>query len=638
MTCAVHRVLFRCYAGQRAGVSIADVSWLLSLLLLCGPIGCGDRGRPAVMAPATSSPTASGHDPNEKDLQTTGMPAEYVGTKACVECHTSEHASYAETGHSRSFSTVDVSNQPEGGEFSHQESRRLYRVTKRDGNLWHQELAMIGDEPKHLSELPMRYAVGSGRFGQSYLAEADGFLVQSPITRYTSRREWAMSPGYDRAVHASFERIVSADCLFCHSGTYKSIDHNPFRARIEELAISCERCHGPGEQHVRKYSGREPDLSSNDTIVNPAELPRAAAEAVCSQCHLQGDAQVLVSRQPMEAFRPGMLIERFRLDYFRTTDSPQMTIVGHVEQMHRSDCWQKSDSLTCITCHKGHRHGEGGSSEKSTWYRSVCLQCHTLAGCSESMQTRQQKASDNCLQCHMPKSDTEVPHVAFTDHRIGLHSRADKHVSSTRKNALLTYQSTDHLSLPEQRRARGLAHMQLIRQSHTAQEHGYHKAQATRLLREAYKSGERDGDLLGALAELAWQDGDLTAAERLATDSLKTTRKVTSSGVQAIRILAGLRFRQSRFDEAAELYRQLVEARRDAKDWFYLGLAEQNCDRTEQAIAALHKSLEVSPWQAAAPSALAALYRLRGADNLAQEQIEWATLVKGMTPSPPNSR
>ena len=40
----------------------------------------------------------------------------------------------------------------------------------------------------------------------------------------------------------------------------------------------------------------------------------------------------------------------------------------------------------------------------------------------DRVQRLQKDAMDNCLTCHMPHSETKVRHVAFTHHRIGLHS------------------------------------------------------------------------------------------------------------------------------------------------------------------------------------------------------------------------
>ena len=147
---------------------------------------------------------------------------------------------------------------------------------------------------------------------------------------------------------------------------------NEYDVEVIEPAIGCERCHGPGELHVAWHEGALPNLYSDagrstpaegakdNTIVNPARLSRELSEAVCQQCHLQGDVQVTVRGRRHDSFRPGFPLSDFRHEY-RLFASSDMTVVGHVEQMQQSRCYTESDSLTCTTCHDPHVNLQGGS-------------------------------------------------------------------------------------------------------------------------------------------------------------------------------------------------------------------------------------------------------------------------------------
>ncbi len=42
------------------------------------------------------------------------------------------------------------------------------------------------------------YAVGSGARSITYLVERDGRLFESPITWYTQKQQWDLSPGYEK--------------------------------------------------------------------------------------------------------------------------------------------------------------------------------------------------------------------------------------------------------------------------------------------------------------------------------------------------------------------------------------------------------------------------------------------------------
>src|SRR5439155_26513046 len=109
----------------------------------------------------------------------------------------------------RSMAPVRLDREPADASFDHPPSKRRYQVRRKDGQLWHRELLLAeGSEEVVLSEYALKYVVGSGRHSLTYLVEADGFLVESPLTWYTSRSAWAMSPGYDRPDHAGFERAT----------------------------------------------------------------------------------------------------------------------------------------------------------------------------------------------------------------------------------------------------------------------------------------------------------------------------------------------------------------------------------------------------------------------------------------------
>src|SRR5207249_7560166 len=206
------------------------------------------------------------------------------------------------TGMGRSMAAVDPATEPADAVFDHARSKRRYQITRKDGKLWHRELLLTGGtEEIVLAEYPLKYAVGSGRYARTYLVEADGFLLESPVTWYAARQSWEMSPGYDRADHQGFERPVGEGCLGCHAGQAEAIGKSQNRMQIQEAAIGCERCHGPGSLHVEQHALRQGGAKGGDdnhsegvdyTIVNPRHLPRERAEAVCQQCHLHSAATV----------------------------------------------------------------------------------------------------------------------------------------------------------------------------------------------------------------------------------------------------------------------------------------------------------------------------------------------------------
>jgi predicted CXXCH cytochrome family protein len=563
----------------------------------------------------------------------------YVGSDQCSACHPDQHRSYLETFHSRSLGLIEPDLGPPDAAFEDAASGRHYASRREAGRLWHEE-ALPGPDglPVELQSHPLAYRVGSGHFGHSYLIEDDGFLVQSPLTWYTPRQEWDLSPGYDREREASFQRTVSTECLFCHAGRFEAVDGNPHKPRIHELAIGCERCHGPGALHVERWAAGETATAELDeTIVHPRRLPRARSEAICAQCHLQSEVQVAVRGRALDQFRPGLPLEDFRYEFHMQSPGQEMTVVGHVEQLRASRCYQESETLTCITCHDPHQSVP--PERRDAVRRETCLTCHQPDSCGLDLAVRQQRAGDRCVECHMPESDTEVPHVAFTHHRIGVHG-GPQPPSTEAETSLLTCQDLSRLPPVERDRLLGLAYWLYFKKHAEDPRWGWCLVHAAELLERAAEHGVQDPVLEWALAEIASREGRSEAARRLAAQVLTAESRPRDDRTQALRLLAAADFQAQRFESASRRLEELVQARRNAGDWFYLGLCAQNAGRTDQAFAALERSLEIHPAQAGSHAALAAMYDVRGdAERAAfhREREDWLAKRAARSGRSPNA-
>jgi len=493
--------------------------------------------------------------------------------------------------------------------------------------LRHTESVVQADgSEQRLHDWPMPLTVGSGNSGHSYLSHQDGFLLQSPLTWYTARQAWDMSPGFDTAHQMGFQRIVSNECISCHAGQFETINHNPFRMHIHEQAISCERCHGPGSLHVAQHNSETPrdiDSAGRDlTIVNPARLERHLQQAICHQCHLQGTVHTSARGRDKSDYRPGLPLEDFHLEYGLRDQNSGMTIVGHASQLQSSRCYLQSSRLTCITCHHPHTQP---ATDRVDQVRSICVDCHRQSGCGLDLATRLKRSGNDCALCHMPKSPTEVPHVAFTHHRIGLHPEtAAPKAPRAASASLIALQDQARLSDIDRDRGLGLALFELFRSPSASGKKRTDIQRARALLQGVERQGAADPPVYAALAALAVANSNTPAADRYAERVLQLEPHPSNARIDALRIVANIRFREQRFAEALIPLRELSTARRNARDWFYLGLCEQNCHNTPQALTALQRSLAIDPAQQGAHAAIAAIYDSQGRRDEAERHKRFA--------------
>src|SRR5262249_2492243 len=144
-------------------------------------------------------------------------------------------------------------------------------------------------------EWAVDFVLGSGNHGHSYLTSRGGYLFQTPISWFSEKKMWDLSPGFDPLELTG--RSVLPECLFCHANraSYVVGSVNHYTEPIfDGYAIGCQRCHGPGQLHVASRQPAEKTTAEVDyTIVNPRHLDRSLRSAVCEQCHLQGKTRIL---------------------------------------------------------------------------------------------------------------------------------------------------------------------------------------------------------------------------------------------------------------------------------------------------------------------------------------------------------
>lgn len=550
------------------------------------------------------------------DFKSSKSPTDYTGSQACRRCHAEQYESYSQTAHSQSFHETGKSVGPADGRFDHQASSRNYESYHDGETLRHREtLVSRENETIAVTDIPIKYVVGSGEHARSYLYESDGFFFQSPMTWYSQIDRWEMSPGYDKADHKSFTRTVSQDCLFCHVGMIERSTDNAGKFRVVEQPIGCERCHGPGQSHVSFHAGKGPDA-----IIHPAKLSREKSEAICQQCHLQAWVSVTAPAIDQWDFRPGQSLLEVRSDY-QIDGQDEFKIVGHVEQLHRSACYLGSDTLTCITCHDPHHSVPQQNRKKHN--REACLTCHTSRACGVDLIDRQHENDNDCAACHMPKLPTNVTHAALHHHRIGVHASDARRASSPEDPSRPRLVSVlDDRALDEKERVR---REWLALWTSDFRNPGDARIESQRITVSRQFLSLIDPNKIDQESELTLADeankaGKLEIATGIAMRLVATSKPGSLVSNNSHLLLATNAYDAGRLDIALGHYRRLVEDRVDASDLVTLAMCELRAGHIDKAVAALEKTLRLEPGNVTAHEMIATIFDVAQQDRAAQHR------------------
>lgn len=356
----------------------------------------------------------------------------YTGRASCQSCHEEIYDSYLQTGMGQSLYRPDPARAIEetgSGIVVHDsESGFYYQPQWKGKDFYVLEFRLTGKDTSYQRREKIDYVVGSGHQTRSYLIDRGGYLYEVPITWYVARRKWDMSPGYEAGHNSRFDRAVGEECMACHTGKIDYVPGSTNFYRQVSLGIDCEKCHGPGQEHIARMErdeivdvGQEIDYS----IVNPAKLPIQQQFDVCMQCHLQGVNVLQPGHESVQEYRPGMSLSAV-YDIFieQHEGEADFGIASHAERMLESACFKGSaGKMTCTTCHDPHK---SISVTVTDTYNRQCQSCHQpakgqpghTAVCSADPALRSANA-DDCVTCHMRKAGvSDIPHVTFTDHRI----------------------------------------------------------------------------------------------------------------------------------------------------------------------------------------------------------------------------
>jgi predicted CXXCH cytochrome family protein len=326
----------------------------------------------------------------------------YVGSQSCRRCHAPTYERWSKT---RMANVVrDPRQHPEAvlPDFSKADPLLTFKlddVAFAYGSKWKQRyFTRVGND---YYPLPAQWDV-THRLWRPYFVQ--------PNTDW-----WARLYPPD-----NMKRPTGPLCDGCHS-----VNYDIKTKTVTEWNVGCERCHGPGSDHVRQPTSRN--------VVNPARLDPVGANDTCIQCHSQG--------QPLEnpiegqyydwpvGFQQGRRLRDFWRLEEHTLGETSFTHfadgTAHKNRMQGNDFVQSlmyRRGVTCFSCHDV--HGTSNDADLIKPARDLCLTCHApLSPNGPRAATLEQhthhpagSAGSECVACHMPKIAQTIADVNVRIH------------------------------------------------------------------------------------------------------------------------------------------------------------------------------------------------------------------------------
>jgi hypothetical protein len=345
-------------------------------------------------------------------------PAPFVGSQRCGECHSRiYHEQQRQSRHALTLRLgSDLRDVPlPAHPVPDPVIKGLTHSFSRKGDERIELESRAGDQVNHAI---VAYAVGSGRHGITMLAkDQQGIDRELRVSYFAENQSWGETKGIEFAPRDAGDQVGVAlaakslhTCLHCHTTWFRSVEQRraaPLRPEAADHGIGCERCHGPGLNHVKAALSGYAELA----IALTPRTPALEQLKSCAECHA-ADGKV-----PL--------------------DDPEFTRAQGTTFLF-SRCFTASeDRFGCTTCHDPHRSVETSTAH----YEAKCLSCHgaisprlgTPSSSRVDHDREKQRpiapscpvnATAQCISCHMPKVDDPSRRAHFTDHHIRIHRAA----------------------------------------------------------------------------------------------------------------------------------------------------------------------------------------------------------------------
>lgn len=382
---------------RRTSLVVLIIVSLVFILVRCGSI---DSPTPSEQ-PTTTANTSTLHQPPAFE--------EFAGSAKCASCHKDIYEKHLSTGHYLSAQPATQKNilgSFANGKNIYTYSPTLYLAMQKRDSGFYQTVFLNREEERTMK---FDITVGSGATGQSYMSWKDNHLFQLPISYFKVGDQWSNSPGFPVG-KVLLERTITIRCLECHTTFASELSHIENEAPEFDrgkmvFGVDCEKCHGPAAQHVA-FQTENPTEKVGKFITNPGSFNRQQKLDMCALCH----GGRLQKTQPSFSFRAGDALK----DYFDINAAKSQPLDPSMADVHgnqygllaASQCFIKSNNLTCNSCHSPHEKERGNLA----LFSQRCMGCHSEAkgNFCKINPAHAPNMKVNCIDCHMPNQQSKA--------------------------------------------------------------------------------------------------------------------------------------------------------------------------------------------------------------------------------------
>ncbi len=374
-------------------------------------------------------------------ISSTVTAADFVGSKACINCHEKTYQDWQGSHHDMSMKHAD--NKSVLGNFDNttlasqeKESEKLNTFFKKGTQFW---VNIKGDDGK-FHDYQIKYTFGYEPL-QQYMVEFDDGRVQLIPFAWDSRdkkeggqRWFNLYPDMTKKHQEFFWTNTGQNwnymCADCHSTNVdKKFDvaTNTYNTTFSEINVACESCHGAASDHLT-WAQEQDGLPKNDNNIKtkagdigftrglsksvmlwqanadknqktlqPKSIEPSQQVLVCAQCHSR---RTQISKN--DHVKGNAFGERYLLDLISSTNYHPDGQVYNEDFVYGSFLQSKmyKNGVVCSDCHNPH------TAELKLPIETLCLQCHQSDNYASTQHHKHPENSTGaqCVNCHMPET------------------------------------------------------------------------------------------------------------------------------------------------------------------------------------------------------------------------------------------